>query len=89
MIRFINAILLVLALVSGLFLINVRNQTRDSFVQLNNMQKELDEMRKEHEQMQVQRVELTNTQRVRQAADKQGLEIPPVERLQIIERKEK
>ena len=87
MIRFINAILLVLALVSGLFLINVRNQTRDSFVQLNNMQKELDEMRKEHEQMQVQRVELTNTQRVRQAADKQGLEIPPVDRLKIIEKR--
>ena len=87
MIRFINAILLALALVSGLFLINVRNQTRDSFVQLNNMQKELDEMHKEYERMQVQRVELTNTQRVRQAADKQGLEIPPVDRLKIIEKR--
>ncbi|MBP3220776.1 MAG: cell division protein FtsL [Neisseriaceae bacterium] len=87
MIRFINAILLALALVSGLFLINVRNQTRDSFVQLNNMQKELDEMHKEYERMQVQRVELTNTQRVRQSAEKQGLAIPPVDRLKIIEKR--
>ena len=87
MIRFINAILLALALVSGLFLINVRNQTRDSFVQLNNMQKELNEMHKEYERMQVQRVELTNTQRVRQSAEKQGLEIPPVDRLKIIEKR--
>ena len=87
MIRFINAILLALALVSGLFLINVRNQTRDSFVQLNNMQKELDEMHKEYERMQVQRVELTNTQRVRQSAEKKGLEIPPVDRLKIIEKR--
>ncbi|MBO4576677.1 MAG: cell division protein FtsL [Neisseriaceae bacterium] len=87
MIRFINALLLILALVSALFLINIRNQTRDSFVELNSMQNELNEMHKEYERMQVQRVELTNTQRVRQAADKQGLEIPPVDRLKIIEKK--
>lgn len=87
MIRFINALLLVLALVSALFLINIRNQTRDSFVELNTMQNELNEMHKEYERMQVQRVDLTNTQRVRQAANKQGLEIPPVERLKIIEKK--
>ena len=51
------------------------------------MQKELDEMHKEYERMQVQRVELTNTQRVRQSAEKQGLEIPPVDRLKIIEKR--
>ncbi|MBQ5428905.1 MAG: cell division protein FtsL [Neisseriaceae bacterium] len=87
MIRFINALLLILALVSALFLINIRNQTRDSFVELSTMQQELDEMKKENERMQIQRVELTNTQRTQEAAQKQDLTIPPVERLKIIEKK--
>lgn len=87
MIRFINALLLVLALVSALFLINIRNQTRNSFAELNAMQNELNEMHKEYKNLQVQRVDLTNTQRVQQAADKKGLENPPIERLKIIEKK--
>ena len=87
MIRFINALLLVVALVSALFLINIRNQTRDSFVQLNNMQQELDEMKRELQQLETQKATLIQTQRVHTEAHKQGLANPTAEQLKVIEAK--
>ena len=87
MIRFINALLLVLALVSALFLINIRNQTRDSFVELSKMQQELDSMKKEYQQLETQQATLIQTQRVHSEAHKQRLANPTAEQLKVIDAK--
>ncbi|MBO7081940.1 MAG: cell division protein FtsL [Neisseriaceae bacterium] len=69
----INSILLVAVVVSGILLITVHSQQRDTFRTLEDERDIERELRKEHEVLQLQETELISAQRTQQVAKQRGM----------------
>lgn len=81
----LNILLLALALVSGVSVVTVQNQSRQYFIALDKAQKQKTVLEQEYARLKFEQAKLANHQLIKVAAKEQNLRPPAQEDTQIVE----
>lgn len=83
----LNILLLALALVSGLSVVTVQNQSRQYYIELDKAQKEKVKLEQEYARLKFEQAKLANHKLIKEAAREQNLRPPSSADTQIVEMK--
>lgn len=83
----LNVILLVLALLSGLAVVTVQDQSRQYYISLDKAQKHEIQLEQDYARLKLEQAKLSNHKLIKEAAQKQKLQPPSVADTRMIEMK--